>query len=120
MLLDAQGNLYGTTDDGGANSNGTVFKVDTAGNETVIYSAAAGPEWGAQLGAIDLQGNIYGTTRGGGADSEGSVFKIGSSNVFTTLYSFTGGTDGGNPRGLKRDAQGNLYGQYQIRFLVRS
>ena len=110
LLLDAQGNLYGTTDDGGANSNGTVFKVDTAGNESVIYSAAAGPEWGAQLGAIDAQGNIYGTTRGGGADSEGSVFEINSSNAFTTLYSFTGGADGSNPRGLKRDAQGNLYG----------
>ena len=110
VLLDAQGNLYGTTESGGAYGNGIVFKVDSAGNETPIYSAPAGPEWAAELGAIDAQGNVYGTTRGAGADSEGSVFKIDSSNTFTTLYSFTGGTDGSNPRDLRRDAQGNLYG----------
>ena len=110
LLLDAQGNLYGTTDDGGVNSNGTVFKVDTAGNETLIYSAPSGSEWGAQLGAVDAWGNIYGTSRGGGANSEGSVFMISSSDVYTTIYSFTGGSDGSNPRVLKRDALGNLYG----------
>jgi uncharacterized repeat protein (TIGR03803 family) len=110
LLLDAQGNLYGTTDSGGTNSNGTVFKVDSAGNETPIYSAPAGSEWAAELGSIDAQGNVYGTTRGGGADSQGSVFKIDSTNTFTTLYSFTGGADGGNPRGIKLDALGNLWG----------
>ena len=110
VLLDGQGNLYGTTDFGGAYGNGTVFKIDPAGNETVLYSAPAGSEWGAQLGALDLAGNLYGTSRGGGADTEGSVFKIDSASTFTTLYSFTGGADGSNPRALKRDAQGNLYG----------
>ena len=119
LLLDAQGNLYGTTDSGGMYSNGTVFKVDTAGNETVVYSAPSGSEWGAALGALDAQGNLYGTSRGGGAYSEGAVFRISSSDVYTTIYSFTGGSDGGNPRVLKRDALGNLYGNTKSGLLYK-
>ncbi len=114
LVRDAQGNLYGTTAHGGANSDGAVFKLDTNGNETVLYSFMGGGD-GAnpQAGLVrDAQGNLYGTTWGGGAYSDGTVFKLDTSGNETVLYSFTGtGGDGTNSQaGLVRDAQGNLYG----------
>src|SRR5271157_4984795 len=68
LVRDAQGNLYGTTQGGGARGAGTVFKVDTTGKETVLYSFTGGAD-GAYPGAgllRDAQGNLYGTTVYGG------------------------------------------------------
>jgi len=113
LTLDAKGNLYGTTPDGGTYGHGAVFKVDTAGEETVLYSFTGGVDGSnptAEL-ALDAQGNLYGSTRNGGADDNGTVFMLDTSNTESVLYSFTSGTDGSSPRGsLLRDAQGNLYG----------
>jgi|SRR5450755_1662252 uncharacterized repeat protein (TIGR03803 family) len=68
LLLDAPGNLYGTTPDGGASGYGTVFKVDPTGKETVVYSFTGGGDGGNPTAALarDPQGNLYGTTRNGG------------------------------------------------------
>jgi len=112
-VLDAQGNLYGTTHSGGASGVGTVFKVDTTGNETVLYSFAgegdgAYPDAGVVL---DAQGNLYGTTYVGGASGVGTVFKVDTTGNETVLYSFKGIPDAGYPEaGVVLDAQGNLYG----------
>src|SRR5271157_94942 len=121
LVRDAQGNLYGTTGDGGASGAGTVFKVDTTGKETVLYSFAGTGGDGANpyAGLLrDAQGNLYGTTAGGGdlaclaPYGCGTVFKVDMTGNETVLYSFTGtGGDGASPRaGLLPDAQGNLYG----------
>ncbi len=113
VVLDTQGNLYGTTHSGGASGVGTVFKVDTTGNETVLYSFAgegdgAYPDAGVVL---DAQGNLYGTTYGGGASGVGTVFKVDTTGNETVLYSFKGIPDAGYPEaGVVLDAQGNLYG----------
>ncbi len=119
LVLDAQGNLYGTTTRGGVQNAGTVFEVDATGNETILYSfCAAGsgnctdgtdPEGGVVL---DAQGNLYGTSSGGGASNNGTVFKLSAAGEETVLYSFTGaGGDGAFPMaGLAMDTQGNLYG----------
>jgi uncharacterized repeat protein (TIGR03803 family) len=119
LFRDAQGSLYGTTSGGGdpACVCGTVFKLDAAGKETVLYSFK-GPPDGAnpQSGVIrDAAGNLYGTTPSGGdpscVDGCGTVFKIDTSGKETVLYTFTGGTDGYLPgAGLIRDNAGNLYG----------
>jgi uncharacterized repeat protein (TIGR03803 family) len=114
VVRDPQGNLYGTTIQGGASSYGTVFKLDTKGNETVLYNFPAnGGEDALPTGLTrDTQGNLYGTTYGGGAYSHGSVFKLDASGKQTVLYSFTDTAgDGAVPQaGLVLDAQGNLYG----------
>jgi uncharacterized repeat protein (TIGR03803 family) len=117
VVLDAQGNLYGTTASGGAYGSGTVFKLDTAGNETVLYSFTGqadggGPEAGLVL---DAQGNLYGTASGGGINNCnygcGTVFKVDPAGNETVLYSFAGAPDGATPlASLVRDAEGNLYG----------
>ena len=77
----AAGNLYGTTQYGGTTGGGTVFKVDTAGNETVLYSfcvasACADGVWPLAGLVQDAAGNLYGTTDEGGAKDSGVVFQL--------------------------------------------
>jgi len=117
LVRDAAGNLYGTTAQGGASECnppygcGTVFKVDTSGNETVLYRFT-GPPDGRYPGALlrDATGNLYGTTGYGGVRDKGTVFKLDTTGNETVLHSFTA-RDGQQPTaGLVMDAAGNLYG----------
>jgi uncharacterized repeat protein (TIGR03803 family) len=114
LILDASGNLYGTTVQGGRNDLGTVFKLDTTGKETVLYSFMRGSDGLGPFGSLvrDGAGNLYGTTFGGGIHGLGTVFKLGPSGKETVLHSFAGGTADGEESvaGLIRDAAGNLYG----------
>jgi uncharacterized repeat protein (TIGR03803 family) len=117
LVRDDDGNLYGTTRFGGTYDNGTVFKVDRGGKETVLYSFTgnadgANPTAGLVLGKA---GNLYGTTSSGGDLSCGGgcgvVFKLDRTGTETVLHAFTGGADGANPfAGLVRDQAGNFYG----------
>jgi uncharacterized repeat protein (TIGR03803 family) len=112
-ILDLAGNLYGTTDVGGAYHLGTIFKLDTGGGETILHSfGATGDGKSPFVGLIaDSQGNFYGVTDGGGAFSHGSVFKLDNSGNESILYSFTGKGDGARPEAaLRLDSAGNLYG----------
>jgi uncharacterized repeat protein (TIGR03803 family) len=111
LLLDAAGNLYGTTTAGGTSNWGTVFKLDKTG-ETVLHSFTGGSDGGGPAAGLiqDPAGNLYGTTESGGTVA-GTVFKLDRAGTETVLYSFTGGADGGYPyAGLTRDSAGNLYG----------
>jgi len=114
LVQDPQGNLYGTTNGGGAYGVGTVFKLDTNGNETVLHSFSNGPDGASpQAGLVlDTQGNLFGTTTGGGAKDWGTVFKLDPTGNETVLHSFASfDGDGSLPSsGLVMDAQGNLYG----------
>jgi len=115
LVRDAKGNLYGTTNAGGAHGYGTVFKIDSTGKGTVLYSFTDMKGDGAYPWAslvLDAKGNLYGTTLNGGAYGYGTVFVIDTAGTMTILYSFTGTTgDGGFPfAGVVRDAKGNLYG----------
>jgi len=126
LVRDAAGNFYGTTEWGGVGSCsigcGVVFKLDQAGNETVLHSFTGGtdganPVYGGLT--LDSGGNLYGTTNGGGdlscglsnGTGCGVVFKIDPAGVQSVLYTFTGAADGGLPKaGVIRDTKGNLYG----------
>jgi uncharacterized repeat protein (TIGR03803 family) len=113
VIRDAAGNLYGTTPFGGKSNAGVVFKLDPAGQETVLYSFTGGADGGNPYAGVifDSAGNLYGTTHAGGASNTGVVFKLDPAGQETVLYSFTGGADGGNPyAGVIFDAAGNLYG----------
>ncbi len=108
--MDAQGNLYGSTQNGAASGEGAAFKVDSAGNLTVLYNFTSSTAFPSAL-IRDKAGNLYGTSYEGGASEQGTVFKLDPANNLTVLYNFTGFSDGGSPNaGLVRDAQGNLYG----------
>ena len=112
LIRDNEGNLYSTTAFGGTAGQGTVFKIDSAGGESVLYSFSGGLDGGAPIGGLvrDSGGNLYGVA----STSEkgtGVVFKLDRSGKETVLHSFTGGTDGKTPfAGLAQDAAGNLYG----------
>jgi uncharacterized repeat protein (TIGR03803 family) len=113
LVVDSQGNLYGTTLYGGAGFAGTVYKLNPAGQETVLYSFLDGADGGMPYGGVvmDATGNLYGTTNSGGPANAGVVYKIDSSGQEIVLYSFTGGGDGGSPySGVTLDSLGNLYG----------
>jgi uncharacterized repeat protein (TIGR03803 family) len=113
LILDLAGNLYGTTYQGGAAGYGVVYKLDTTGQETVLYSFTGGADGGNPYAGVisDLSGNLYGTTQLGGVTGAGVVYKLDTAGNETALYSFTGGSDGGNPyAGVILDAAGNLYG----------
>jgi uncharacterized repeat protein (TIGR03803 family) len=123
LVQDSAGNLYGTTIYGGS-GYGTVFKLDTKGNFTVLYRFT-GPPDGAYPYAglvLDAKGNLYGTTQGGGRACKfnqgncGVIFKVNPSGVETVLHTFTGGQDGGVPGNgaLVRDQVGDLYGTTQF------
>jgi len=115
LIMDGAGNLYGTTAGGGTNGYGTVFKINAAGTESVVYSFKGGTTDGdspfGQL-IMDSAGNLYGTTAGGGANGGGTVFEITPAGTEHVLHSFVGGTtDGQQPiAGLVVDSAGNLYG----------
>jgi uncharacterized repeat protein (TIGR03803 family) len=119
LVMDTNGNLYGTTLYNGAYGGGTVFKISSDGTATTFYNfcTATGCKNGRypQAGLIlDTNGNLYGTTYGGGAYGKGTVFELSPSGAETVLHSFcarTGCPDGSHPRAdLVMDTAGNLYG----------
>src|ERR1039457_1531364 len=113
VIRDSAGNLYGTTGAGGTSGYGVVFKLDKAGQETVLYAFTGGADGGYSYAGVirDSAGNLYGTTPSGGTAGQGVVFKQSTGGQETVLYSFTGGADGGYPSaGVIRDSAGNLYG----------
>ena len=113
LIMDAVGNLYGTTSGGGASGSGTVFKLNKYGKETVLHSFTGTPDGGVPGAGLlmDASGNLYGTTYAGGTFNLGTIFKVNKHARETVLHNFSGRADGGNPvAGLIMDKVGNLYG----------
>jgi uncharacterized repeat protein (TIGR03803 family) len=108
------GFLYGTTSAGGANSAGTVFKMDANGNNFAVlhdFNTTDGsqPESGLILAT---NGFLYGTTAAGGTFAKGTIFKIDTAGGnFSTIRHLDGDVDGEEPRGrLVQADDTNLYG----------
>jgi uncharacterized repeat protein (TIGR03803 family) len=114
FIADSAGNLYGTTNAGGASGYGVVFKITKSGVQSVLYSFVGGTDGEFPEGGLirDKVGNLYGTTTaGGGVENSGIVFMVSAAGVEQVLYTFPGGTNGATPQaGLAIDAEGNLYG----------
>ncbi len=113
LILDAEGNLYGTTQHGGTHNSGTVFKLDPAGKETVLYTFTGGTDGNTPMAELvrDDAGNLYSTTAYGGTSKAGVVFKLDPAGNETVLHSFRNEKDGAFPEsGLILDKVGNLYG----------
>ncbi|MGD0190966.1 MAG: choice-of-anchor tandem repeat GloVer-containing protein [Rhizomicrobium sp.] len=78
VIFDGKGNLYGTTDSGGASDAGAVFELAPNGKETVLHSFSYSNGDGAspEANLLKIKGELYGTTSSGGANSGGTVFKL--------------------------------------------
>ena len=101
VVIDTSGNLYGTTFGGGANGQGTVFKITPGGTETVLHSFGSSGD-GQQPWARPLlkRSKLYGTTEAGGANGGGTVFVVSTSGGEHVLHSFcsmANCADGANP-----------------------
>jgi uncharacterized repeat protein (TIGR03803 family) len=109
------GNMYGTTVNGGTNGVGTVFQITPAGTSTVIYSFNEAQGFAPYAGlTLGTDGNFYGATTYGGTSGFGTLFQITSSGKLTVLYNFTGGTDGLYPSAPPvLGTDGNWYGTSQ-------
>jgi len=119
LVQGPDGNLYGTTSQGGTYDFGTVFRITPSGRLTTLYNfcSQSGCPDGNGPGAGLVQatdGNLYGTTTFGGAHDAGTVFKISLSGALTTLYNFCaqpGCADGEFPlAGVIQASDGNFYG----------
>jgi uncharacterized repeat protein (TIGR03803 family) len=116
LVQGTDGNFYGTTQIGGANNYGTIFKITPTGTLTTLHSFDFADGAYPQAALIQApSGTFYGTARQGGlVGGDGAVFKITPAGVFTALHSFSG-TDGAYPSaGLVRAADGNFYGTTEI------
>jgi len=120
LIFDDNGNLYGTTEHGGAYGSGTVFMLSPSGGGwtfQVLYAftnGGVGPKSGLSL---DAAGNLYGATYSNGVHGAGSVFKLSPSDggwTYTSLHDFTGGSDGADPySNVTLGTNGKLYGTTQ-------
>ncbi|PYQ54058.1 MAG: hypothetical protein DMF78_07550 [Acidobacteria bacterium] len=117
LVMDAAGNVFGTTFFGGASSAGgtlgygTVFRLAPDGTYSVLHSFAgsdgAYPDAGLTL---DGGGNLYGTTYQGGASDRGTVFKLAPDGSHSVLHSFAGSDGAYLESGVILDGSGTLYG----------
>jgi uncharacterized repeat protein (TIGR03803 family) len=124
LIIDAKGNLYGTTDSGGrfclsSVSCGTVFELSPSGSQwsaKVIYSFRGTSDGSNPQAALtfDSAGNLYGTTSEGGDRDDGTIFEltpqVSGSWTKKILHTFTTREGDGPASKLAFDSRGNLYG----------
>ncbi len=125
LIMDAAGNLYGTTSYGGIRNLGTVFELTPreggGWTKRVLHNFSDGDNDGYLPGSsliFDTAGNLYGTTNIGGIHGYGTVFELvrtqGGAWANRVLHSFGSGDDGALPySGVILDGAGNLYGTTQ-------
>lgn len=113
VVLDAVGNIYGTTLNGGASGKGSIFEIAKGSNTVVTIASFNGTNGSSpQAGMIlDSSGNLFGTTNVGGGSGRGVIFKLAAgSSVITPLASFATTDSSGPKYPLTLDASGDLFG----------
>ena len=112
LVLDDDGNLFGTVHHGRNIRSGAIFKLSPDGQYTLLYALRShkdGQYPGFGL-VSDSQGNFYGATPDGGRASSGTIFRYAPDGTFKVMHVF-GGADGFFPQSpLTVDSDGNVYG----------
>jgi uncharacterized repeat protein (TIGR03803 family) len=113
LIQGTDGNLYGTTLNGGAGLYGAAFKLSPSGSISILYSFTNGVDGATPFAGLTQagDGNFYGASLKGPGASLGALFRITPTGALTPLYAFGGGEDGANPlASLLQAGDGNLYG----------
>ena len=121
LIRDPEGNLYGIAEYGGDPECygpvgcGTIFRVDTSGTFSVLFTFTPEimPEPLFARHLLWAKGALYGVNQIGGANFSGFIFELDSHGKFSTLFSFPSTTqeqDGNNPQGVTMDSAGKFYG----------
>jgi uncharacterized delta-60 repeat protein len=113
LIMDANGNLFGTTASGGASQDGTVFEIRKGTTTIASIASFNGADGKTPEGALvlDSNGNLFGTTVNGGANQAGAVFEVPRGATTINLVASFGVSTGSNPiGGLTIDSDGNLFG----------
>jgi len=109
LVQGSDGSFYGTTNIGGSNDAGIVYRLASSGDFSVLHSFEQGSFYPGNL-ILGSDGNFYGTIYSGGSNNAGSIFKLDSSGNFSILHEFDPETDGSNPNALFQGVDGDLYG----------
>ncbi len=113
LVQASDGNFYGTTERGGKKGDGTIFRVNSKGVMSVLYSFAGPPGDGKYPdGGLVLatDGNYYGSTSNGGEQGFGTLYKFSPTGGYQLLYSFTAQTGELESGSLLQHTNGKLYG----------
>lgn len=113
-IVDASGNLFGTTENGGASGDGTVYELPAGSSAIVTLASFSGANGAMPMDnlLLDSAGDLFGTTNGGGTSGYGTVFEIAAgSHSITTLANLSASSGGAPYNGLVADSAGNLYGE---------
>ena len=116
LVQGADGDTYGTTQVGGRDQEGTVFKITATGEMVVLHSFTRSSNGGVDGGqprtglTLASDGNFYGTTVVGGTNGHGTIFRITPQGSLTTLYRFGSSSNETNPTALVQGNDGQLYG----------
>ena len=114
VVLDGQGDIYGTTSIGGNFAEGTFYEITPSKTESILHNFIKQEDGETPYGGVIFanDGNFYGTLNGGGANGEGAVYQMTTQGTYTSVYDFTTATSDGNApfRGLLEDEDGSLLG----------
>ena len=113
LIQASDGNFYGTALEGGANGDGTVFRMTTNGIVTLVHAFRYGTDGAGPYAALTqgTNGSLYGVNCAGGSSGYGILFRMTTNGVNTVLGSFNYTTSGGFPiGGMVQGRDGNFYG----------
>ncbi len=112
LIQAKDGNFYGTCYGGGQYGNGTIFKISSGGNYSVVKNFSVGVDGGYPYAGLmqNTDGNFYGITRAGGAKSGGTIYKLTTAGVYTVIHNIDYANEGTTSSSvLVKGADGSLY-----------
>jgi uncharacterized repeat protein (TIGR03803 family) len=113
VFRDSNGDLYGTTREGGDPhcKCGIFFELDTNDDFTILHTFTGADGAFASNNIVSVNGDLYGTTESGGSNGWGVIYKITKTGHYTVVHNFPSDNYLNTQSDLTRDSTGNIYGE---------